>query len=128
MADKASILLIDDEAALLRLMQIWLTRVGYEVQVCGDSASAHALLASRDNSIDLAVVDLSLIDGRKGLMELAALRPDMRILICSGSLFEVRSLPPEMQPRFDFLQKPFVPAMLAEAIEALLRRRTAGRH
>ena len=44
------------------------------------------------------------------------------ILLCSGYPFELASLPKPVQGRFAVLQKPFLPKMLASAVEELAAR------
>ena len=50
-------------------------------------------------------------------------QPRLVALVCSGSEFFTSTLPPGVRDRVGFLQKPFVPKMLAEAIERLLAQR-----
>jgi CheY-like chemotaxis protein len=50
------------------------------------------------------------------------IRPELRILVCSGSPFFIENLPASLQRQVAFLQKPFVPKMLAEAVQQLMAR------
>jgi DNA-binding NtrC family response regulator len=50
------------------------------------------------------------------------IRPELRILVCSGSPFFIENLPASLQRQVAFLQKPFVPKMLADAVQQLLNR------
>jgi hypothetical protein len=50
------------------------------------------------------------------------IRPQLRVLVCSGSPFFIENLPPSLQRQVAFLQKPFVPKMLAEAVQSLMSR------
>lgn len=122
MGEVPTILLIDDEEALLRLMQLYLDRTGYNVYACGTSAEAIRMLADQNHPIDLAVADLSLLQSPNALVEIADQYPTVRVLVCSGLPFEVGVLPERVRPRFGSLQKPFLPNMLSEAIEELLQR------
>jgi len=122
MGEVPTILLIDDEEALLRLMQIYLDRMGYNVYACGTSADAMRMLADQSHQIHLAVADLSLLQSPSALVEMADQFPDVRVLVCSGLPFEVGVLPERVRPRFGSLQKPFLPNMLSEAIDELLQR------
>ena len=125
MATKGKLLLVDDEAPLLRLMQTYLGKLGYEVQ--GVAEAPDAMRQIQDASIELAIVDMSVMPGPESLVEMAASNPKARILICSGLPFEVDSLPAKVRPRFAFLQKPFLPNMLAGAVEELLKREAPAR-
>lgn len=116
------IVLVDDEAALLRLMETFLDHLGYRVDACMDAHSAREMIARSDSGTQLAIVDLSIMKGTDMLVEFADIRPDLRILVCSGFPFEVDMLPERLRSRFSSLQKPFLPNMLTQAVEQLLNR------
>jgi len=73
-------------------------------------------------SYDLVIADLGMPDipGDTLLTRMLEIRPELRILICSGSPFFLASLPKALEKQVAFLQKPFVPKMLAEAVARLL--------
>jgi two-component system response regulator GlrR len=121
MPQPARLLIVDDEAALLRLMKTYLDRVGYDVDTCDSASDAYERLAA-NGSFQAAIFDLSLISGRDDITQVARRNPAIRILVCSGNLFEVEALPEDVRPRCSFLQKPFLPKMLVEAVEELLAR------
>ena len=120
----AEILLVDDESALVNLMQMVLTKLGYSAETAESASAALDAVKSAPARFKVAVVDLTLPDrsGEDLALEIANLNPDVRILLCSGYPFEVASLPQPVQPRFAFLQKPFLPKMLVAAIDELLKR------
>jgi DNA-binding NtrC family response regulator len=115
------LLIVDDEAALLRLMKTYLERVGYVIDTCAQAADAFDCLAA-DSAHEAAIFDLSLIDGRDDIIRVARRSPALKLLVCSGSPFEVEALPEDIRPRCSFLQKPFLPKMLVESVEELLAR------
>jgi CheY-like chemotaxis protein len=121
----ARILLVDDEPALLRLMQTYLDRLGYETAAVENGAEAMAVFKRDPAFWDVLVADLSLPDTSGDQLALSMFRasPRLRVLLCSGYPFEIESLPPEAQPAFAQLQKPFLPAMLAQSIEELIARK-----
>ena len=118
------ILVVDDEPQLLRLMQAFLERLGYAVTCCVDAASALALMSESPCRFRVVVTDLSLPDlpGPELGLRILDLNPDGRILVCSGYVFEVETLPAAVRRRFGSLQKPFLPKMLVAAVEELLAR------
>ena len=120
----ANILLVDDEIPLLNLMEMFLKKLGYAVEKRDRGGDAWSLFESDPDRFAVVVVDLSLPDkaGKDLAMKLVQSHSKVRILLCSGWPFEVRSLPEEVQPRFAVLQKPFLPKMLASAVEELLHR------
>jgi hypothetical protein len=48
--------------------------------------------------------------------------PDLRILVSSGSLMDVENLGLPSTARVAFLQKPYLPKMLTQAVAELLER------
>lgn len=124
MPERPRLLIVDDEAALLRLMKTYLERVGYDTEACARAGEAFERLAA-DSSLQAAIFDLSLINGPDDITHVARRSPALRILVCSGSPFEVDALPGDVRARCAFLQKPFLPKMLVEAVEELLARAPA---
>jgi DNA-binding NtrC family response regulator len=121
---KATILLVDDEAALTRLMQAYLTKMGYLVDTSFHAAEALDLFAREPNRYQLLVTDLTLPDlpGQDLALRLMAQDPRLRVLLCSGYPVTIESFPASVQNRVSSLQKPFLPNMLAQSIEDLLKR------
>jgi DNA-binding NtrC family response regulator len=121
---KVSILLVDDEAALTKLMQTYLGKLGYPVESALDAAGAFEIFRRDPSRFQLLVADLTLPDlpGQEMALRMVEEHPDLRVLLCSGYPLEVDSLPEPQQKRFATLQKPFLPNMLAKAIEDLMQR------
>lgn len=124
MADPLSILIVDDEPPLLRLMQAYLQRLGYEVTACPNATDGLSQMEANPGKYALVVADLSLPDmaGDAMAIRMAENNPALKVLLCSGYPFEVESLPASVRGRFSSLQKPFLPNMLAKEVEALLNR------
>ena len=121
----ARILLVEDEPQLLELLQKYVTRLGFEVDAYPRALEALQSYEADVHRYQLVIADLGIPDmpGDTLLTRMLGLNPSQLILICSGSPFNVSLLPEAMQAQVRFLQKPFVPKMLAEAIEELLNRR-----
>jgi DNA-binding NtrC family response regulator len=111
------LLLVDDEAALLDLLKKYLERLGYEVDACTAPEDALALFDSDPQRYDLVLTDLTLpgINGEEMLNRMRARHPGLRALVASGYPYQPRAA------RVVFLQKPFLPKMLAAAIEKMLK-------
>ena len=117
------ILAVDDDPQLLRLLKVFLERSGYAVVAsCANGEDAVREVRSDPAGIDVAVVDLTLpdIQGDQAALQMLALNPNLKILICSGYPYEVESLPAEHRGNFAHLQKPFLPKMLLDAVADLL--------
>jgi DNA-binding NtrC family response regulator len=116
------ILVVEDEVSLVQLLEKYLRRLGYEVDAYSASPDALNRFEAAPQSYDLVIADLGMPDipGDTLLTRMLEIRPDLRILICSGSPFYLSNLPEALEKQVAFLQKPFVPKMLAEAIARLL--------
>jgi len=121
---QVSILVVDDEPALRRLMQTYLGRLGYQVTSCGDAASALELLEQDPSAFRVVIADLTLPDmpGSEMSLRILNMSPAAGILICSGYPFDLDMFPAGQRHRVDMLQKPFLPDMLKSAVAGLLTR------
>lgn len=117
-------LLVDDEPQLLRLMQTYLKQLGYVVEACPDGKSAVAAFERAPDQFDIIVADLTLPDmsGQDMAIQMAASQPKLCVLLCSGYAVDWNAVPANMRDRFEALQKPFLPNMLASLVEKLLRK------
>ncbi len=119
------ILLVEDEPPLLQLIGKYLQRLGFEVETHLKSFDALRNFEAEPDRYDMVIADLGMPDmpGDTLLTRMLEIRPDLRILVCSGSPFFIENLPRSLQRQVAFLQKPFVPKMLAEAVQNLLKER-----
>jgi DNA-binding response OmpR family regulator len=111
------ILLVDDEAPLADLLQRYLERLGYQVDACLTAEDAVARFEQEPGRYTLVLTDLTL-PGMGGDALLARLRetdPQLRAIVSSGYPYQPTS------KLTGFLQKPFLPRMLVEEIEAILK-------
>jgi DNA-binding response OmpR family regulator len=129
MAKHAKVLLVEDELALLQLLERYLRRLGFEVKTFSSSVEALDEFEAAPCRYDLVIADLGMpeISGDKMLTRMLEVQPDLLILICSGSPFYLSNLPKTLEQRVGFLQKPFLPKMLLEAIENLMARKDISR-
>jgi two-component system cell cycle sensor histidine kinase/response regulator CckA len=124
-SSRARILLVEDESPLLNLLEKYLQRLGFEVEAFSTSLAALRSFESAPERYDLVIADLGMPDipGDTLLIRMFQSRPQLRALICSGSLYDVDNLPRALQKQVAFLQKPFIPKEMAEAVERLLAGR-----
>jgi DNA-binding NtrC family response regulator len=125
-APAKKILLVEDEPPLLQLIDKYLQRLGFSVRTHLKSIEALHDFEAEPDYYDLVIADLGMPDmsGDTLLTRMLEIRPDLRILVCSGSPFFIENLQPSLQRQVAFLQKPFVPKMLGEAVERLLADRS----
>ncbi|MBZ5673409.1 MAG: response regulator [Acidobacteriia bacterium] len=111
------LLIVDDEPKLLDLLSRYLGRLGYEVETCGDAQEALALFQAGPDRFSMAITDLSLapLNGEELIERMRQVRPGLPAIITSGYPYVPRSA------GVAFLQKPFLPQMLAEAVEKGLK-------
>jgi CheY-like chemotaxis protein len=119
------LLIVDDENALLVVMEQYLRRLGYEVAACRSGREAWELFETQPAAYALVLADITMpeMSGQEMLLRMLRLNPAIRILICSGYPFDVASLPVTVRQHIGFLQKPFTPRMLADTVEQLLAAR-----
>jgi DNA-binding NtrC family response regulator len=119
------ILLVEDEPPLLQLIEKYLQRLGFEVETHLRSFDALRNFEAGPHRYGMVIADLGMPDmpGDTLLTRMLEIRPDLRVLVCSGSPYFIENLPDSLQQQVAFLQKPFMPKMLAEAVQNLLRER-----
>lgn len=120
----ARILVVDDESALLKLLETYLARRGHQVICCDRAQKGLDVLDADQNGFDLAVLDHWLPDmsGMDLLFGVLQRKPELPVLVSSGSFMDIDEIPIPSGRRVAFLQKPYLPAMLGTAVEDLLKR------
>ena len=116
------VLLVDDEPSLRLTLTEFLKRAGYEVFAAANFQSA---LLLRDNSFDVAVIDINL-PGRSGIELLQAINsrePYVPVIIITGE--PNLSVIPEIvrAGAYDFLAKPVVKEVLLKAVGRALEKK-----
>jgi two-component system cell cycle sensor histidine kinase/response regulator CckA len=111
------LLIVDDEPNLLDLLRRYLGRLGYQVETCGDAQAALALFQAEPDRFGLVITDLSLpgLTGEELIERMRQLRPGFPAIITSGYPYQPRAT------GVRFLQKPFLPQMLVETVEKVLK-------
>jgi DNA-binding NtrC family response regulator len=112
------LLIVDDEPNLLDLLRRYLGRLGYEIETCGGAEEALTLFQAGPDRFSLVITDLSLptLSGEELIQRMRDLRPGLPAMITSGYPYQPQS------PGIGFLQKPFLPQMLADAVENALKK------
>src|SRR3954452_3699120 len=117
------ILFADDEAHLRDLMQMELPRLGHEVTVCPDGASA--LRALEKGSYDAALLDLRMpgMTGIEVLGKIRQLNPDTQVVILTGHATVDTAVQALRLGAFDYLTKPCKWAELEVILNRVAERR-----
>jgi len=112
------ILLIDDEEALLRLAEIRLSKLGYEVLIARGGEEALELIK---NHPDIRAVAMDMImpglSGKSLFSEIKKLRPNLPVLIISGYSYEGDAEELIKEGAIGYLQKPFIFDELINIVE-----------
>jgi CheY-like chemotaxis protein len=118
-----TILVVEDDESLRRLTALYLQSAGYVVRTAGNGLDALAQDDDADGPIHLVVTDMVLPDmsGPELAVRLRARHASLGVLFISG-------YPEAALQRYGldsagqhFLQKPFAPSALGQAVRALLR-------
>ena len=119
---RSRVLLVDDEAPLLKMMSIYLQRLGYSVTTCATTDRACAEIAANPDGFDIAVLDASMegLSMEELARQMLAANPAMRVLGASGYPVDMSALEAAAPGRVAFLLKPFTPQMLAASLRRML--------
>jgi CheY-like chemotaxis protein len=117
-----TILVVEDEGGVRRLIAQVLRLRGYRVLDAGDAEEALEIFQGRGSEIDLILTDM-VMPGKSG-RELAetvhGLRPETRLIFMSGYTDDVLLRTGALTPGMSFLQKPLRPdTLVAKVREAL---------
>jgi two-component system, cell cycle sensor histidine kinase and response regulator CckA len=117
----ATILVVEDEAAIRRGVQRILERAGYTVLTASTPIEAIQVAADHELQIRLLVTDFGLhaVTGRQVAEVLLRDRPGLRVLYVSGHPM-AKVLPHGLPPGTAFLQKPFSMSALLHHVQELL--------
>jgi len=120
----ATVLVVDDDENLRRLMVQVLSRNGYEVLVAESGERALDVARDVDGAIDLLVSDVEMAEltGPELATSLQRVNPSLRILLTSGTA-EATVLRDLLPGTSAFLAKPFRPSALIDHVHDLLSRR-----
>ena len=120
----ATILLVEDESSLRRLMRTTLERQGYRVLEAKDGAEGLSVCEHNLEHIDLVVTDLAMprMTGLQLKEKIVELRSSMKFLLISGYAEDLLGSREQIANAGDFLEKPFLPDELARRVHEILGR------
>jgi PAS domain S-box-containing protein len=120
-----TILLVEDEPQLRRVVLELLGRRGYNVLVAENGERALQLAASEE--VDLLLTDVVMpgISGPELAKKIAAVHPNVKVLFVSGYTDDTILRHGMLETSVTFLQKPFTPGSLAEKVRDVLDERSS---
>jgi len=116
--ERPRVLVVEDDVSLRDLAVIVISEAGYMPEAVGDGASAFAALETRAHAFHALVLDLGLPDvpGRLILRRAKQLRQDLPVIVVTGRADA------DVKLADVFVAKPFGPADLVAALDAVARR------
>ena len=117
-----TVLLVEDEPAILKMGRRILEKLGYTVLFASTPSQALALAEKHAGSIHLLITDVVMpeMNGRELASRLLALYPDMKQLFVSGYTANVIAHHGVLDEGVSFLQKPFAVRSLASMVREVL--------
>ncbi len=117
-----TILLVEDDHALLALLTHILTARGFLVLHAADGPEALTEARKRNGRIDLLATDIVMpgLGGRQLAEQLRSLHPETKVLYLSGYTDDVVARQGIAQEQVQFLEKPFSPDALIRKIRDVL--------
>jgi len=117
-----TILVVEDEQAVLNLVEQVLRSRGYKTIAAGDGAAALTLVESLESEIDLLLTDVIMphMGGPELARRLRDKRPGLKVVFTSGYTDNSLLQRGVLAESVDLLQKPYAPAELLRRVRAAL--------
>ena len=124
MPSPPAILIVDDDAAVRRFIELIVSQQGWRALPAGGGVEALSLMLQYDGPIPLAIVDLVMptVGGLDFANQLRINRPATTILYISGRGGSIEAESLRQEAPQTVLQKPFTATELLDRIGALLPR------
>jgi CheY-like chemotaxis protein len=127
---QGTILVVDDDSIVREVCRDMLVFSGYRVLEAEDGEEGVQVFADHVDGIDGVILDLSMprMDGVGALRELRRIRPEVKVILCSGYT-EGDAIERFAEPGFDaFIQKPYRIKTLQLTLERVLRDNPGRSH
>jgi two-component system, cell cycle sensor histidine kinase and response regulator CckA len=117
-----TILIVEDDGALRRLLTVTLERRNYRVLAAKDGAEGLEIFRQHAADIHLIATDMIMprLDGLRLRERIVAIRSDVKFLFMSGYSEEIAKQSQRSLAGCGFLEKPFLPDELEEKVRELL--------
>ncbi|MBI5445784.1 MAG: response regulator, partial [Deltaproteobacteria bacterium] len=118
-----AVLFVDDETVLRQLVRNTLERHSYRVFLAEDGVEGIKIFGEQKEVLDLVILDMNMPkkNGRQVFEEIRAVKPDAKILLCSGYGPEEQFEELFRMGAAGFVQKPFRAEDLLREVENVLR-------
>jgi PAS domain S-box-containing protein len=117
-----TVLVVDDEELVRGLVRHMLERMGFFVLTASDGLQAVQMFAAQSDKVRLVLLDMTMpvFDGQETLRELRRIRPDVRVVLCSGFDQQTTTTRFAENPPAAFMQKPYGFEQLQAVLRAVL--------
>ncbi|MHC1724787.1 MAG: PAS domain S-box protein [Syntrophobacteraceae bacterium] len=124
----ATILLVEDEPAILDMTRIMLERQGYTVLAASMPGEAIRLAEAHPGEIHLLMTDVVMpeMNGRDLAKNILPLYPNLKRLFMSGYTADVVAHHGVLDAGINFIQKPFTMKEIAKKVREILEQNLAG--
>lgn len=123
-----TILVVDDEPSLRRLLEATFTTKGYRVVTATNGLEAIDYLGRLDQPLEAVLLDLNMpgANGIEVFKVICMARPGLKVLMLSGNLDQEDRAALERLGSIDFLQKPFALDVVGRRLRGMLDSQAAG--
>ncbi len=120
-----SVLIIDDESAILDNLQFNLELYGFTVWKAPNGAEGIALFEKHTDSIDAVITDMKMpgLTGLDVVKRIHALHPDIGIIVLTGHGDMENAVASMREGAFNYLQKPFQMENLVLSLENAIQKK-----
>ncbi len=125
---RQTILLVEDEKMIRRVMSEVLEREGYRVLACADPREGIDVCQQYGGQIDLLLTDVVMpgMNGREMANQILKILPKLRVVFMSGYTENVLMHEGQTEPQIEYLQKPFKLETLTRKLAKVLGNSGAG--
>ncbi|MBE0668625.1 MAG: sigma-54-dependent Fis family transcriptional regulator, partial [Bacteroidales bacterium] len=116
MAEKISILIVDDEESVRDSLNNWFIEDGYQVECAENAKQALMLIEARNFDIILADIKMPGMDGLEMHRRIKALNKDAIVIIMTAFASVDTAVQALKDGAFDYVTKPFDPDDLSHLI------------
>lgn len=117
-----TVLLVDDEDLVRSTAEFSLKHLGFKVITAVDGEDALVKFKEHQDQIDIVILDMIMpkLNGEECFQEIVAIKPQMKVLFCSGFTRDISVSKLKGTGTHLFIQKPYSLAELSEKIYELL--------
>lgn len=127
MTSATRVLIVDDNASLLRIYERMLGGLGYEIDLCLDGEEAEQAIAQRSYDVILSDIDMPKLSGLDLLARVRARDPDVPVVLITGSPHLDTAVRAVAHGAMRYMQKPLTREDLRKVTEEAVRAHAVSR-